>query len=477
MLKRFLCLFISLGMALAFWIPAANADVGSPPFAIDMDYIPKWGEGEYVAGSVSVEGWPYILNSLFVKAFIQVEGSDAWWPKPTDRVSYVPVIDGHFTLTFNTGGDDIHARRIALMLVRGKDALLQDYEQANAAALCVVTIDRMPSGHVSVSRSFRTDYALLEYYSYTEGVNVGFYTQPGTAPGNPLPETHIEAVLRAAAAFTGDVRFYAATGEVAKAYPIARALGLRVAATAWLDGSENDQAELDALITLCNQGFASTAFVGNETLFSGRLTEEELLRDIAYVRSGIRNKAIPVTTADTLDAYLASEKLRNAVDAVSVNIYPYWSGLDLREGSVDDALYDALHGLYELIGEKPVIISETGWPTYGSERAGNEGQGASVSAASRLTMSGYDEPNVIRVYVFSLADEPWKDAEEPGVGAHWGLLDNNLNAKPVMFARYWDSVDMTDHFATELGDEDSYDWYYDHMPNEFCAPMDLFMSK
>ncbi len=455
---------IVIAIILTLFVPFALADA-YPPYEMSLTYIPKWGKGDFIAGEVYAEGWPVSYNGLYVKAFIQVEGSDEWWPKPTDQVPYSPVRSGKFGIIFNTGGDDIHAVRIALMLVHARDARLVDYELANAAALCVTIIDREPSGEISISHSYREDYVTFDEINTRFGVNVGFYTQPGAAPGDPLSEAHIEAVLRAAAAFTGDVRFYSTTGEVAKAYPIARTLGLRVAATAWLDGSENDQAELDALIALCNMGFASTAIVGNETQYAKRISEETLLKDIAYVRAGIFNQNIPVTTADNLDAFLNSARLRDACDALAVNIYPYWSGLS-AEDDVQQALVGALNQLAQCVGEKPIIVTETGWPSDGSYRAGNDGQYRSIEAAWYL--DGYTDANVERVYWFSLADEPWKEADEPGIGGHWGALDKDLNAKPVMYDVFWESCNR-DSYITDLEEEEVWIPY----PVGYTQPNDL----
>ena len=451
MRRRILLLGLILCMMLTLCVPHALA-AGYPPYELDLEYVPKWGEGDYIAGQVLAGGATVYYEGLFVKAFLQVEGSDVWWAKPTDIVPYVPVFGGRFVIGFNTGGDDIHARRICLMLVRSRDARLLDFEQANAAALCTVTIDRSPSGEIALSHSYRDDYAHADDFSMDIGMNIGFYTQPGTAPGDPLTEAHIEAILRAAAACAKDVRFYSTTGETAKAYSIARTLGLQVAATAWLDGSEHDQAELDALIWLCNEGFAGTAVVGNETQYANRLSEEALLKDIAYVRAGIYRSGIPVTTADTLDTFLNSPKLRDACDVLAVNIYPFWSGAAPMESSVEEALSGATEKLYELVGDKPIIVSETGWPTEGAETAGFDGQCFNLGAAQMLTSMWVFNANVVRVYWFSLADEPWKEADEPGVGPHWGALDKDLNVKPAALAMLWDCVGE-DTFATELDGE------------------------
>ena len=399
-------------------------------YEFDLQYIPKWGEGDFIDGQIYAISGPCYEEDLFVKLFLQVEGSDTWWPKPTFETPYVPVAGSQFRIPFNSGGDDIHAVQLALMLVHGKDAALTDYDSANAAALCVTTIRRTPNGDIKLAHSYRAESAWVPDI----GMNVGFYTREGTAPGNALTETYITSVLKAAAAYTYNVRFYATTGEIAKAYPIARDLELTTAATAWLDGSANDQAELDALIELCNSGLAATAIVGNETQHNKLLPLEKLMEDIAYVRAGITDPGIPVTTADTPDVILKNAELRNACDILAVNVYPYWNGLNIEDAEAD--LHATLDALTECANGKPFIVSETGWPSDGGDRTGDDQQAAAVALAYD-TVWQYYQKNLENVYWFSLADEPWKENAEGAPGAHWGILDSDLNAKPVIYERYW----------------------------------------
>ncbi|MBQ6342562.1 MAG: hypothetical protein IJI41_05520 [Anaerolineaceae bacterium] len=422
-------------------LPSAVSADRYARYELDLQYIPKWGEGDFIDGQIYAISEPCYEEDLFVKLFLRLEGSDTWWPKPTFETPYAPVVGSHFRILFNTGGDDIHAVQLALMLVHGKDAALTDYDSANAAALCVTTIMRTPNGEIKLAHSYRSESAWVPDI----GMNVGFYTQERTAPGSELTESHIISVLKAAAAYTYDVRFYAATGEVSKAYPIARDLKLRTAATAWLDGSANDQAELDALIELCNSGLASTAIVGNETQHNKLLPLKTLLEDITYVRAGITDPEIPVTTSDTPDVILGNTDLRDACDILAVNIYPYWNGLNIEDAEAD--LHATLDALTEFADGKPFIVSETGWPSDGGDRTGDAEQTAAVGLAYDIEWQYYRE-NLEKVYWFSLADEPWKESTEGAPGAHWGILDSDLNAKPVIYERYWNWSAQND-FTTE----------------------------
>lgn len=438
MLRRIIAILLTLLLC----VPAALADRYAP-YEFDMYFIPRWGDGDRVAGVVYSCGEICREEGLCVKLFLQVEGDGNWWPKPTAEQPWAPVEDSFFQIPFVTGGDDIHAVRLALMLVREADAGLLDYDEANAAALCVTTIHRSPDGDISLCHSYRSETAFLPF---DLGLDVGFYTLPGMSPGSELSEAHVRSVLKAAAAYTGNVRFYTTTGDIAKAYPIAREMELNVAATAWLDGSDHDREELDALIALCNDGLATTAIVGNETQHGGRLSEAALLEDIAYVRAGITDTGIPVTTADTPDILMNSPAIRDACDALSVNIHPYWNGLSPEDAEQD--FRATLEAIIACAGDKPIIVSETGWPTEGGENAGEAGQSTYMDAVYSASWGDYGE-QLLQYYWFSLADEPWNQAGDGDAGSHWGLLDCYLNAKQTVYEHYW-NWSPDNEFQTEL---------------------------
>ena len=398
-------------------------------YEFDLFRIPAWGQSGSIEGRICSLADTTSDEDLCVKLFLRLSENDQWWPKPTYDMPYAAVESGHFEIACNTGGDDVHASEIVLMAVRRKDAMLLDFDAADAAALCRTTIIRTPEGDISLKHSYRCDYPWLDEI----GLDVGFYTRDGSRPGSPLPEEHIRAILGAAAAYTQNVRFYTTTGEVAKAYPIAKELGLSVAATAWLDGSSHDQEELDALIELCNSGLASTAIVGNETILSGTVPEDQLIRDIRYVRSGIHDPEIPVTTSDAVGCLLNSERVREVCDVLAPNIYPFWNGLTVEEAEAD--LRASLDQLIAAADGKKILVSETGWPSDGSPTAGYEQQSANMLLAYDLKWEYFDD--VYQFYWFDLADEPWKAENEGEAGAHWGILDKDLNAKPVIYEYYW----------------------------------------
>ena len=446
MLKRSVSFIVFLLLLLCLSRVLADAYA---PYEFDLRYIPKYGEGSFISGTVYSGGTPCTAEEdLAVKLFLQVEGSDTWWPKPYYEMPYVHVEWSDFSIPFNTGGNDLYATRIVLMLVREKDAGIVSFEEANAAALCVTTIGRSPDGKITLSHSSRSETAYLDRM----GLDVGFFAKPDMTPASELPDTYIRTVLRAAAAYATDIRLYASSGETAKAYPIARDMGFRVAATAWLENTDQDQAELSSLIRLCNEGLAATAIVGNESVHSRRMNISQLLEDIALVRAGIINTDIPVTTAETPEVWLNNPELADACDVIAVNLYPFWN---VQAGSIppEAAGQDfraTLDALIEAAGGKPILITETGWPNDGAENAGNAEQLAAFLMAEDIRWEYY--PQLLQIYWFSLADEAWKVSEEGPAGAHWGILDENLDIKPMVNDGFW-AWSALNEFSTELPED------------------------
>ena len=76
-------------------------------------------------------------------------------------------------------------------------------------------------------------------------------------------------------------------------------------------------------------GDADILFIGNEAIMRGDVNETQLVWYIQYVKSNVPN--LPVTTAEPEEVWLAQTNLIDAVDIISVNIYPYWDGVTIAD--------------------------------------------------------------------------------------------------------------------------------------------------
>ncbi len=82
--------------------------------------------------------------------------------------------------------------------------------------------------------------------------------------------------------------------------------GFRVIGGCWIDARYTEEqiyTELDGLIKLADEGYIDIAVVGSETGYRNDFSADQLISYINYVKQGIKNKDIPVTTSDTAAAF------------------------------------------------------------------------------------------------------------------------------------------------------------------------------
>ena len=235
--------------------------------------------------------------------------------------------------------------------------------------------------------------------------------------------------LRTVAPYTRWVRLPRSGQGLQRAPSLAKSpdLGLRVACGTSLssNASAND-AELAALISLAQAGACDVVVVGSETLERGDLTAAALLAYVQRVRDMAPGPL--VTTADTHRALLANRSVLQDVDVVYVNYHPYREGV-----AIDRAVttVDTWHlELRAAVGDKPIVVSETGWPSCGAPI------GAAVPSESNerwyaLGILEWARSRRVDLFYFGAFDEPWRTTEGQ-YAACWGVWDSGGLIKPAM---------------------------------------------
>ena len=110
------------------------------------------------------------------------------------------------------------------------------------------------------------------------------------------------------------------------------------------------------------------------------------------------------------------------------NCYPFWEGTDI---ALAPQYLKRMHGLVQAAGgEKPVVITETGWP--------GQGQPVALAVPSPenamrffIDVQQWARREGIKLFYFSSFDEPWKLQQEGEVGTSWGLWDKDERRKYV----------------------------------------------
>ncbi|KAI1438374.1 glycoside hydrolase family 17 protein [Xylaria sp. CBS 124048] len=183
--------------------------------------------------------------------------------------------------------------------------------------------------------------------------------------------------------------------NVISAIPAAIQTNTKLLLGLWISGGPQSIAnEITALETAIKQyGTAFTNLVvgisvGSEDLYrdaSGEVgtSPAYLLQCISKVRNAIANTPLagtPIGHVDTYDSFLngTNSAVIPAIDWVGFDGYPYWE--TTQANSIADAttrFYDGYSKTVALAGNKPVWVTETGWPV-----AGNKSNLAVASAAN-----------------------------------------------------------------------------------------------
>jgi len=249
--------------------------------------------------------------------------------------------------------------------------------------------------------------------------------EDGQEPGDIITKEQVQRRIDIIKPYTNWVRSFSCIEGNEHIPELAHKNGLKTMVGAWLsDDIAANELEIKGLIDLAKKGYVTIAAVGNEVMYRGELSEEQLLAYIFRVKEAVPN--IEVGYVDAYYEFTDHPKIVEACDVILSNCYPYWEGT-----SFDDSLGHMQHMFNqatEAARGKKVIITETGWPSKGENF-----KGAVPSEASAMkyfiNTQIWAKNDDIDVFYFSSFDESWKVGAEGDVGAYWGLWDKNENLK------------------------------------------------
>lgn len=243
--------------------------------------------------------------------------------------------------------------------------------------------------------------------------------------GDQLSEAQIEQRMDVIAPYTKWVRSFSCTDGNEFIPKVARKKGLKTMVGAWIgkDKTKNKK-EIEALIKLGKDGTIDIAVVGNEALMRNDLSEREIIDYIHQVKKAL--PGIPVSYVDAYYQFYDHPALVDACDMILANCYPFWEGTSLEQSSHN---LRQMYAITKSISKgKPVIITETGWPSQG---APTEHAIPSHENAMKyfIDTSNWALKSGVPLFYFSSFDEAWKARQEGDVGARWGLWNSNEKLK------------------------------------------------
>ncbi len=256
------------------------------------------------------------------------------------------------------------------------------------------------------------------------GVCFSIY-EDGQKPGSIINEEQVRRRMEILKPYIKWVRSFSCIEGNEHVPKVAKQLGIKTLVGAWLgEDKELNEQEIENLIQLAQDGFVDIAAVGNEVMYRGDLTEEELLEYLFKVKTAFPD--IPVGYVDAYYEFSHRSKITEACDIILTNCYPFWEGCH-----IDYALLymkQMYHQAKDAGKGKPVIITETGWPSQGGPL-----KAASPSALNFMkyfiNSQMWSHREDIPLFYFSSFDESWKVGAEGDVGAFWGIWDKHENLK------------------------------------------------
>lgn len=267
--------------------------------------------------------------------------------------------------------------------------------------------------------------------TFRETLNAGMHGlcfspyEEGQAPGDQLSEEQIRRRMEIIAPYTKWIRSFSTTEGNELIPVIAKEYGLKTLVGAWLGvDSEINEKELLGLIKLCEDGYVDVAAVGNEVMYRGDLTENELIECIIRVKEAIKN--VPIGYIDAYYEFDERPAITEVCDVILANCYPFWEGCDLDYSLL--YMKDMFNRAIKAGNGKKVIITETGWPNRGTNL---EGAFPSETNALKYFINAqkWSKEEHIEMFYFSSFDESWKVEAEGDVGPFWGIWDKNEQLK------------------------------------------------
>lgn len=296
--------------------------------------------------------------------------------------------------------------------------------------------------------SFRKDHILSlqteSVYSYVSGeseevlkdlfaeiLETGVYGfcfsmyEDGQKPGDIISEDQVRRRMQILKPHMRWVRSFSCTEGNELVPKVAKEMGIKTLVGAWLgDDPEKNEKEIEGLIELARKGLVDIAAVGNEVLYRKDLTEEALLEYINRVKNEIPN--IPVGYVDAYYEFTNHPKITEICDVILCNCYPYWEGCPFEHSL--DYMKKMYYQAMDAANGKPVLITETGWPSQGENLRGafpSEKSARDYFINTQLWSANDNIP----VFYFSSFDESWKVGAEGTVGAYWGIWDKHEKLK------------------------------------------------
>lgn len=310
---------------------------------------------------------------------------------------------------------------------------------ARVAAFFVFVLPIVIAANLAIWAAFNQPH---EAEAWT-GEIVGFSYSPYQRGQDPTKNVHptreqIEGDLKLLSGSVQAIRTYSVIRGQEIIPDLAATDGLSVAVGAWINADKTrNEAEIANLLKLAPRRNVVRVLVGNEALLRNDLPVSELIDYIHRVKKSVWK---PVSTAEPPHIWLKYPELVQAVDYIGVQILPYWEGIPV--GQAVDAVFERLDELHKKYPDKPIVITEVGWPSRGKIIPRKAYPGiAEAELSGEAVPSLVNQATFMReflnrakdadltYYVMEAFDQPWKASEEGAAGSYWGIYNADRQPK------------------------------------------------
>jgi GPH family glycoside/pentoside/hexuronide:cation symporter len=303
------------------------------------------------------------------------------------------------------------------------------YESGNLLSLVIPNLKIRDYNEIDLTNKTANQIAILFSKQLDETIH-GLCFSPyieGQDTDDILVEEQIRRRMKIISPYTKWVRSFSCTKGNELIPEIAHKNNKKVLAGAWISkDKERNEREIASLINRAKAGFVDIATVGNEVLFRGDVSEEELITYIKKVKEALTGLNIPVGYVDTYYEYYKRPNLVEVSDVILINCYPFWEGL-----AIENSLKH-LRQMHEIIRQvakgKKIIITETGWPSQGQTI--KDAHPTKLNAMKYFIQTqDWAAKEGVEIFYFSSFDESWKIDVEGELGACWGIWDKEEKLK------------------------------------------------
>ena len=259
----------------------------------------------------------------------------------------------------------------------------------------------------------------------------GFAFQPMRADQSPIDKIfptveEIEKDLVLLKGKTHAIRTYAVENTLGEIPYLARKYNINVALGAWIDDRlENNEKEIKRLIEITATSWRNVIrlIVGNEVVLRNDISVKKLIVYLDRVRAIVDT---PVSTAEPWHVWLDHPELAEHVDYLAVHMLPYWEKVHVNNAVA--YIDDKMQRLKKAFPNKPIIITEVGWPSNGRTR-GSAIASESNEATFLRRFLDHAKKEQYTYYVMEAFDQPWKQVTGGAVEAYWGVYDVDRQPK------------------------------------------------